>query len=268
MTRLAEGNVAHEPEEVASAAHAVAVPVAPLRRAPRGDAPLDTEALMGERVAVLGPDEEGWVRARLETDGYHGYLPADALALAGPVPTHRVRALRTFRYPGPDLKLPVLDALSFGATVAVVSREGDYARLAEGGFVHEAHLEPVAARAPDFVATAERFLEVPYLWGGRTGLGLDCSALVQLSLASAGTAAPRDSGPQEATLGTALPDGAALRRGDLVFWRGHVGIMLDATRLLHANGHHMAVAAEDLAGARARILAAGAGPVTSIRRLS
>ena len=165
---------------------------APVRREPRPDAPLDTEALAGELVQVY-EREEGWAWAQLADDGYVGYIPDDALRPDRPAPTHRVAGLRTFVYPGPSIKLPPLAALSLGASVAVVDSKGDFAVLADGGHVFAAHLAPVDRHEPDFVAVAERFVGVPYLWGGKTSLGLDCSGLTQLGLAAAGIAAPRDS---------------------------------------------------------------------------
>jgi cell wall-associated NlpC family hydrolase len=249
----------------------VVAPSAPLRRAPRGDAGLDTEALMGEPVTVYD-EAEGWAFARLGSDGYVGYLPGAALGPDAGAPTHRVAALRSFLYPGPNLKLPPLGHLSLGAGVRVAEVSGEYARVVTGGWLHAAHLAAPDARAADYVAVAERFLGTPYLWGGRTSLGLDCSGLVQTALAAAGVAAPRDADMQEAGLGAPLPVDPATgaprdaRRGDLVFWRGHVGILSDPETLLHANGHHMAVAVEPLAAAVRRIAAAGGGPVTSARR--
>ena len=236
---------------------------APLRRAPRPDAPLDTEAQRGEAVTVFD-EAEGWAWVQL-ADGYVGYLPDEALGAPEPAPTHRVRAVRTFVYPGPNLKLPPLAALGLGAEVAVGGTDGPWLRLADG-FVHAAHLAPRGEPEPDFVAVAERLIGVPYLWGGRTSLGLDCSGLVQLALAMAGVPSPRDADLQERALGRPV-ENRALRRGDLVFWRGHVGLMQDAERLLHANGHHMAIESEPLGDAEARIHASGGGPVTSIRRL-
>jgi cell wall-associated NlpC family hydrolase len=231
-------------------------PSAPLRRDPVPDAGLDTEALMGETVTMFD-EREGWAWVQLETDGYVGYMPSEALSEPLGTPTHRVGALRTFVYPGPDLKLPPKTHLSLGAAVSILAWSGDYARLKTGGFVWGDHLVPAGSHEPDFVAVAERLLGTPYLWGGKTSLGLDCSGLVQLSLAMAGIAAPRDTDMQQAGLGHALDlgDRAGLRRGDLIFWRGHVGIMLDESRLVHANGHHMAVAVELLAEAESRILA-------------
>lgn len=239
---------------------------AALRRAPSPDAPLDTEALHGETVTVYDINDEGWAWGQLDQDGYVGWLPAGALIDMPAEPTHRVAPLRTFLYPGPSIKLPPVAALSLGSRVRVERLHGDFAVTAQGA-IFAAHLDPVDRNEPDFVAVAERFVGVPYLWGGRTSLGLDCSGLAQVSLAAAGIRAPRDSDMQEAAVGSPVAPGAALRRGDLVFWRGHVGLMQDASTLLHANGHFMLVTSEPLAEAVARIEAKGGGPVTSVRRL-
>jgi cell wall-associated NlpC family hydrolase len=247
----------------------VAWPSAPLRRAPMPDAPLDTEALMGERTIVYD-EHEGWSWVQLQGDRYVGYMPSEALDRPGARPTHRVTALRTFLYPGANLKLPHLAHLSLGATVIVSGTSGEYARLANNGFAWTGHLAELGRHEADFVAVAERLVGTPYLWGGKTSLGLDCSGLVQLSLDMAGLAAPRDTDMQEEALGARVELSGALsglQRGDLVFWRGHVGIMLDADRLLHANGHHMLVAIEPLAVAEARIRTNTFGPITSVKRL-
>lgn len=252
---------------VAGEARRVIVPSAPLRRGPSREAGLDTEAVMGDRV-TLYEAKDGFAFVQLLGDGYVGYLPDDALGKPDPSPTHRIAALRSFLYPAPDLKRPVLGHLSLGAAVASAERHGDYLRLATGGYVFAGHCTDLDANEPDFAATAERLVGTPYLWGGRTSLGLDCSGLVQLALAMAGIAAPRDADQQERALGEDLPPSLdGLARGDLVFWRGHVGLMLDAERLIHANGHHMAVAIEPLAVAVARIAENSYGAVTSIRRL-
>jgi cell wall-associated NlpC family hydrolase len=242
---------------------------APLRRHPSPEAPLDTEALFGETVTVFD-EHEGWSWVQLDGDGYVGYLPSVDLGPRGPEATHKVSAIRTFVYPGPNLKLPFSGFLSLNTRVSVTGTEGDYARLASGGFVFARHLSALDEAESDYVSVAERLLGVPYLWGGRTSLGLDCSGLVQTALAAAGIQAPRDSDMQERELGTPVEAGAALsglRRGDLVFWKGHVGIMLDESRLLHANGHTMAVSAEPLAAAEERIRTRSFGPITAIKRL-
>lgn len=257
------------PRYSAGSVRRVVHPSAPVRREPRGDAPLDTEALMGELVTVYD-EEEGWSWGQLHADGYVGYLPTEALGENFAEPDHRVSALRTFVYPGPNLKLPPSGFLSFGACMSVSDIDGDYARLATGGFVFAAHLVPLDAVETDVVAVAERFVGTPYLWGGRTSLGLDCSGLVQLALQSSGLPAPRDSDMQEAALGEPVEirtDLGGLARGDLVFWKGHVGLMLDAERLLHANGHHMAVTIEPLRIAEERIRLKSFGPITTIKRL-
>jgi cell wall-associated NlpC family hydrolase len=247
----------------------VVAPAAPVRRHPAHDAALDTEALMGERVTVYDTQGEfAWVQ--LEADGYVGYLPSDALGEIGVEPDQRVCALRTFVYPGPNLKLPPTGFLSLNAAVAVRAVEGDYAQLATGGFVHLAHLADRSHHEPDFVAVAERFVGTPYLWGGKTSLGLDCSGLVQIALAAAGIAAPRDSDMMARELGAPVetgPDLSGLRRGDLVCWGGHIGIMLDDRQLLHASGHAMATAVEPLRVAEERIRTKSYGPITGIRRL-
>ncbi len=248
----------------------VSAPSAPLRREPAPDRSYETEALMGEAARVFEEDEEGFAWVQLERDGYVGYLPRAALSPDVPEPTHRVGAVRTFLYPGPSLKLPPAGHLSLGAAVTVTGESGDYARLPDGLFAFAGHLAPLDDVEPDFVAVAERFLHAPYLWGGKTSLGLDCSGLVQVSLQAAGRAAPRDSDLQERGLGEAVAVGddlLGLERGDLVFWKGHVGIMADAARLLHANGHHMRVTLEPLPAVRDRIRANGYGEITSVKRL-
>ena len=237
---------------------------APLRRAPRHDAALDTEALYGERVTVFDIDGEGWAWGQLDSDGYVGYLPANALVAPADAPTHRVSAPRTFLYAQPDIKTPPLEPLSFGSLVAVKRGEGGFA-LTERGAIFAKHLAPLATREPDIATTAQKFIGTPYLWGGRTSLGLDCSALVQLSLAAAGIFCPRDSDMQERALGAPVSLEQA-RRGDLVFWKGHVGIIFDADSLIHANAFHMAVAVEPLANAIERIAALGTR-VSSVRRI-
>lgn len=243
----------------------VTVPVTPLRREPRPDLGFDTELLLGEPFTVYDANPEGWSWGQ-GGDGYVGWVSSEGLGAAGDAATHKVSALRTFVYPGPDIKLPPAAALPFGARVA--AREaGERFAAVPGGYVWAGHLAAVDARAPDFTAVAERFLGVPYLWGGKSAFGLDCSALVQTALADAGFAAPRDTDMQERALGRPVDPDNPLRRGDLVFWRGHVGVLRDPETLLHANGHSMTVVSEPLAEARARIRAATGADVTGVRRL-
>jgi cell wall-associated NlpC family hydrolase len=241
---------------------------APVRRAPSPDAPLGTEALAGERVTVYETTEEGWAWGQLDADGYVGWMPAGALDAPGPAPTHRVNAVRTLVFPGPSFKLPPIGALPFGAQVAVAGTAERFAVTAAGGYVPARHLVPVEFAETDFVAVAERFLGAPYLWGGKTNLGVDCSGLSQLTLAACGIACPRDSDMQERALGEAVApnaDYSNLRRGDLVFWKGHLALVRDPATLIHANAFHMAVACEPIAEAIPRIRPTDGAP-TVVKR--
>jgi cell wall-associated NlpC family hydrolase len=233
-----------------------------LQRRPEPAAPWETEALHGERATVY-EIRDGWAWVQLERDGYVGYLESAALGAPARA-THRVAALRAHAYPGPSIKLPQALALSLGATVEIVGESGDFLVDSEGRHFWARHLAPADSVEADFVAVAEKFEHCPYLWGGRTSQGIDCSGLTQAALTAAGIAAPRDSDMLE-RLGAAASDPP--QRGDLVFWKGHVGIMRDGLTLLHANGYHMAVVSEPLAGAQARISASGGGGITAIRRL-
>jgi cell wall-associated NlpC family hydrolase len=263
-----EGKVA-APRYVDGRSYEVIAPQAPLRHEPRSDAPLDTEALMGERVTIYDSNAEGWAWGQLAADNYVGWLPLSALAPSGTPPTHKVAALRTFAFPGPSIKLPPIEALPFGAKLSIARIEDRMAVTKSGFYVPAVHLKPIGDTESDFVAVAERFLGVHYLWGGKTALGLDCSGLVQIALSACGLPCPRDTDMQEAALGnqvTATADYCDPERGDLVFWKGHVAIVRDGASLLHANAFHMAVAVEPLAAAIVRIGAAGSA-ITSVRRL-
>src|SRR5689334_17589536 len=244
----------------------IAEPQAPLRRSPSLDAGLDTEALKGERVTIYDSNEEGWSWGQLTADGYVGYVPTSALRDPGPPPTHRVAVPRTLVFPGPSIRLPPLEGLSLGCKLAITRMDGPLAVSDTNGFVPACHLKPLDTSETDFVAVAETFIGVPYLWGGKTGLGIDCSGLVQIALTTSGTTCPRDSDMQERALGFAVPL-TGLQRGDLVFWEGHVAIARDPTTLVHANAFHMAVALEPVREAIARIAATG-NEVTSVRRIS
>jgi cell wall-associated NlpC family hydrolase len=259
-TVQAQRYVTGEPHQVAAAS-------LPLRREPRFDAPLDTEALHGETVTVYD-EQEGWAWVQLHHDDYVGYVPSGGLTTGVTAPTHRVSVLRTYVFPEPDSKVPPQALLSLNARLAVAEGIGRYLRLETGGYVYASHAASVRQHAEDFVAVAEAFVGTPYLWGGRTSVGLDCSGLVQLAAAAAGHAVPRDADMQAAEVGEAIDwrDGAALARGDLVFWDGHVGIMTSPEEFIHANAHHMAVESEPFSEARDRIKAAGF-EVTGVRRL-
>ena len=240
------------PRYVKGAGMRIVAASAPLRRSPQGDAPLETEALFGESVTVYD-ESEGWAWAQLERDQYVGYLPGAALG-APSAPTHRVAALRTHAYPGPAIKLPPRMALSLGAQLTIVGREGDFAVSEDGLYLWSRHLAELGAREPDAVAVAERFLETPYLWGGRTSEGIDCSGLVQTALTAAGIASPRDSDMQEATLRRAdrhrRPERAACARRSRVL----EGACRDHARSRHAASRQR-LAHEDgerAAGASAR----------------
>jgi cell wall-associated NlpC family hydrolase len=232
----------------------VVVPVAALRPMPDESRGIDTELLFGERIRVFDRNEGfAWVQA--DEDGYVGYLPEHMIG--APVePTHRITAQRTFLYPEPELRKPPLKALSMGSLVTVTgeaeTRGTRYFLLASGEAVIASHCLPAGeAIGMDYVAVAQKFLDTPYLWGGRSGFGIDCSGLVQLSMMMVGRKTPRDSDMQ-ASFGQEITK-ADLRRGDLVFWKGHVGIMEDEHTLLHANGHTMTVAREGFEAAVQRI---------------
>ncbi|THD59024.1 MAG: peptidase P60 [Bradyrhizobium sp.] len=241
--------------------------IAPLRSQPSSDAMLLTQALKGERVTIYDRNGEGWAWGQLNSDGYVGWLPDRALAKPVGAPTHMITALRTFAFPGPSIKLPPVDALLLGAKITVVREDGAFAVTREGWYLPLPHVGSVEHYERDFVGVAERFGGTPYLWGGKSSLGIDCSGLVQIALNAAGTGCPRDSDMQQDAIGRAL-DAAELnrlQRGDLIFWKGHVAIVRDADSIVHANAHHMATTIENTPSAIARIKAAGS-EITAIKR--
>lgn len=243
-------------------------PVAPVREQPSSNAMLMTEALRGERVTIYDRNGEGWAWGQLNSDGYVGWLPDTALMKPSAAPTHVVSALRTFAFPGSSIKLPPADTLVMGSKLAVMREDGGFAVTREGTFLPKAHLAPLGHREPDFVTVAERFVGTPYLWGGKSSLGIDCSGLVQVSLTAAGIGCPRDSDMQQAGLGRALEphERSKLQRGDLIFWKGHVAIVRDGGTMVHANAHHMATVIEPIAPAIVRIRQAGSD-IVAIKRL-
>ncbi len=218
--------------------------------------------MLGESFAVV--DLSGaWAWGYSLHDGYVGYLDTAALGAFVP-PTHIVSSPAALLFADRSIKSPVVDRLPMGARLVATGEDDSFVQTASG-FVHRRHLVPIGLVEPDYVEVAGRLAGVPYLWGGRSGNGIDCSGLVQLALGFAGIACPRDS-DQQRTLGSAVPDGEPLQRGDLVFLPGHVGIMANPIHLLHANAFWMSVVSEPLADVLAR--QPGGEGVMAARRLT
>ncbi len=247
----------------------VILPVAGVRKAPERAAEQLDQLLFGERFDVL-ETLDGWVFGQARRDGYVGFVRAEALAPAGPAPTHWVSALRTFAFDRPSIKTRPTGRYSRNALLTVEAREGRFAHIAGSGWIVAEHLSPIGDWAGDPASMGVTYLGAPYLWGGRDSLGLDCSGLIQQALYACGRSCPRDSDQQQALGRPITPEGglSGLQRNDLVFWRGHVGMMLDADRLLHANAHHMAVVIEPLVEAIPRIIGIGVGEPVAYRRLN
>jgi cell wall-associated NlpC family hydrolase len=247
----------------------VAAGVAAIRRTPRDDGPMDTQALFGEVFAVL-EEKDGWAWGFSRHDGYVGYI--DMAALSAPVRpvTHRVSALRTYLFSGPDLKSAPHCLLSMNAKINAGEKRGRFVDAGGSGWVFEGHLVSLDHAEPDYVTVAERFAGTPYLWGGKESLGLDCSGLVQTSLEAAGISILRDTDMQESELAarfSTIPADAPRQRGDIVFWSGHVGIMVDESRILHANAHYLQTVIEPVSETERRAVS-NDSPVTSVIRLT
>ncbi|WP_245448785.1 NlpC/P60 family protein [Phyllobacterium sophorae] len=261
----AERFVSGKPMRIADA-------VADVRSEPRGDAGITTQVLYGDDVLVF-EDDNGWCWIQNERDGYVGYVVDTTLDRRASEPTHIVIAPRTFVYPGSDLKYPRTKALSMGSLVTIAGgeeRRGTlYGMLPSGEAVIARHLVPVDEVTDDHVAVAETLMHTPYLWGGVSGFGVDCSGLVQLSLLMTGLPVLRDTDMQAASIGDLIEpdkDYQNLQRGDFVFWKGHVAMMASHSMLLHASGHTMSVTLEPLRDAIDRI-AYLYGKPTAVRRL-
>jgi len=274
MAASALSDTVSAPRYVDGVSQQVIATRAPLRSAPKFRAPLMTEALHGEAVTVYD-SQDGWAWGQLQRDGYVGYIPGDHLSANVFPATHAVRVRATYIYPSPDIKSPPVDMLTFGARVAADGREGRFLSLARGGYVFAEHCVGANDKLKDFVRAAERLVGTPYLWGGKTSLGLDCSALVQLSLNAAGIESPRDTDMQEAEVGEAVEgvieqDGTlkgGLERGDLIFWKGHVAIAQSADWIVHASGHQMETVMEPVRYAIERIGQSWGAP-TRVKRLA
>lgn len=239
-----------------------------LHQAPETNSGIASELLFGETVRVF-ETRNGWAWLRNDTDGYVGYAQSAGLDEIIHAATHTVAALRTWLYPDPDLKSPPSEILSMNSRICVDRTDGQYSGLAGGGWVWSGHLARLDSFESDHAAVAMRFLGTPYLWGGRTSIGLDCSGLVQMALARCGKTVPRDSDMQETTAGEAVPftgDYAVLRHGDQVIWPGHCGFWLDENRFIHANATDMMVSIGRLEQIAGHIEKVQGDPIRAVRR--
>ena len=267
-TRAFSGRVAHvsmtgmtDAPLTEGEASQIAVPLADLRSAP--DGARDRQLLLGDAVTVIDRDE-GFAFIRSEKDGYCGWVVEDVLG-AGPEPTHWVVAPASHLYTEPQVKAPEKASVTLGSRVAVVGSWGAWANTPHG-FMPITHLRPIGHWAPDPVYVAESFLGTPYLWGGNSRFGIDCSGLVQVSLHAAGKPCLADSDMQ-ISMGRSLAPEERLKRGDLIFWKGHVAMVVNDDVLIHANAHSMSVNYEGIREAIARISGAGGGLVQARQRL-
>ena len=259
---------------VAAKPYHVAAAIAPVHPSPSHEADLDTQALGGEAIDVFEIGD-AWAWGQLRGDGYVGYLPAAALALGAPVDaTHKVSSPHAFAYTEPTARSRPVKSMLFGTTFQVRADLPEFLELSSGGFIGASHAEPVDAIATDYVATMQAFLGTPYLWGGKSALGVDCSGLVQLALLKAGIRCPRDTDMQARDLPGGVDISAtsteatagALQRGDIVYWPRHVGVMVDDAMLIHANGGRMATTIDPFVEVAARADADGR-PISAIKRL-
>ena len=242
----------------------VCASIATLFASPRLTSERISEAHFGEMIDIFEL-HEGWAWGQLKSDSYVGYIQSECLTPGSNGATHKVSALRTFRYCNANIKSPASGWAGLNAPLQVKNHGGEFSQLQDDSFVYASHIVPIDGKASDFVAVAQKFSGTPYLWGGKSSLGLDCSALIQQSLHAIGIACPRDSDMIEYELRQDkkfnLATGKA-QRGDLLFWSGHCALMVSESQMLHANAHHMLVTAEEAEPALARI-AQQSGKTTS-----
>ncbi len=229
--------------------------VVDMRAKPDAKLGIDTQLLLGATVSIF-KEENGWALVQAKADNYIGYVRADRLMPNEPMPTHRVIVPRTIFYAQPDMKLASVGALSLGSLLTIKrfseTRGTRYGEIWEGMAVFAGHLAPVTTGLTDPVTVAESLIHTPYLWGGASAFGIDCSGFVQLCFSMCGRQVLRDTDMQAATIGTPISQ-AELKRGDLIFWKGHVALYRGDGTIIHANGHTMSVAIEDLQNAIERI---------------
>jgi cell wall-associated NlpC family hydrolase len=250
------------PRYVTGKDHDICAPVTGLFRSPAHGAGMDSQLLFGETFRVY--EKRGdWAWGQGLLDDYVGYVLAEDLAPCSQA-THKVSALRSFVYNNADIKSRPIMALSMGARLRVAGEDGKFYALETGGFIVSQHVMGIDQFAPDYVELARRFIGIPYLWGAKESLGIDCSGLMQVVLMQAGYACPRDSDMQMVSVGEQVS--GTPQRGDLIFWKGHVGLITDPNSLLHANAHFMAVVEEPLDLAIERISQTD-GPVLCLRRV-
>ena len=262
-------NQVHSNRFVDAKIQQVITPTLSLRREADYTSPQNNELLFGDRVKVFD-ENKGWSWVQNCRDNYVGFCPSDGLSEVGNDATHQVSCLRTILFPQPDFKSCPVHYLSMTSTVAVVQTTDKYSQIESGEWIYSQHLAKTNEFESDFVATAQKFLGTPYLWGGNNSLGIDCSGLVQIALRRAGMDVLRDSDMQEETIGKEIHydnDTSNLELGDLIFWKGHIGIYCANDMLLHANATDMMVSSKPFKDTCAHILKLENSPVTSVRRI-